>query len=218
MSKNTNQAKIKICGITDLADARFVAGAQADYMGFIFYQKSPRYIEPGQAGAMINWIEGPGHVGVFVNQPLDDVNRVARQVGVDIVQLHGDESPEYCSLVEKPIIKAVHVHDESTAQSLQKEIKSYRPLVDYILFDTASEQQRGGTGQVFDWNVLDELELEVPFFLSGGLNAENIQAALQAVQPYGADVCSGLEHKPGRKDFDEVERFMSQFRTIPSTL
>lgn len=218
MTKQTDQPKIKICGITDLADARFVAGAQADYMGFNFYEGSSRYIEPGQAGAIINWIEGPQHVGVFVNQQLDDVNKTARHVDLDIVQLHGDESAEYCSSIEKPIIKAIHVEEESTAQSLQKEVKKYRPLVDYILFDTDSQGQWGGTGQTFNWNVLSELNIEMPFFLSGGLNAENIQDACQAVQPYGVDLCSGLEGEPGRKDFDQVEAFMNQFRTIPSTL
>ncbi len=206
--------KIKICGITNLADARFAAGAQADYLGFIFYKKSARYIKSAEAGAMINWIEGPEKVGVFVNQPLDDVNMIARQTGVDLVQLHGDESPEYCSLVEKPIIKAIHVNESAIAKSLQKEIKLYQPLVDYILFDTGSRDQWGGTGEIFDWEVLDEITNDIPSFLSGGLNANNIEEACQTVQPYGVDVASGLESEPGRKDFDKVEKFMNVTRAV----
>lgn len=207
--KNT---KIKICGITNLADARFVAGAQVDYMGFIFYGGSPRYIEPAKAGAMINWIEGPQKVGVFVNQPLDDVNMIARQTGVDLVQLHGGESPEYCALVEKPVIKAIHVSKNSTPDSLEQQIKTYQPHIDYLLFDTGSDEKWGGTGQTFDWSLLNKINNEIPFFLSGGLNANNIQTACKSVQPDGIDLSSGIESKPGKKDFDKIEQFMHQFQ------
>ncbi len=203
--------KIKICGITNLADARFVAGAQADFMGFIFYEGSRRYIEPAQAGALINWIEGPQKVGVFVNQPLDDVNMIVRQTGVDLVQLHGNESPEYCALVEKPVIKAIHVKETSTRESIKEKLKKYEPHIDYLLFDTGSEEQWGGTGQTFNWPLLDKINLDIPFFLSGGLNAENIQEACQTVHPDVIDICSGLESEPGRKDFDKVEEFLVEY-------
>lgn len=208
------ETKIKICGITNLADARFVAGARVDYLGFIFYDKSHRYIEPGQAGAMINWIEGPKKVGVFVNQPLDDVNLIARQTGVDFVQLHGSEAPEYCSLVEKPIIKALHVKESTTAKKLQKEIKRYRPLADYMLLDTSHDAQWGGTGESFDWEMLEEVNSDLPFFLSGGLDVNNIDKACRTVRPYGVDVASGLESEPGVKDFDKIEQFMSRFEEL----
>ncbi len=206
--------KIKICGITNLADARFVAGAQVDYMGFIFYEKSPRYIDPAKAGAMINWIDGPQKVGVFVNQPLDDVNMIARQTGVDLVQLHGKESPEYCTLVDKPVIKAIHVKENATPQSLKAHIESFQPYIEYLLFDTGSEEQWGGTGQTFDWSLLNDTSSDVPFFLSGGLNAGNIQDACQSVQPYAVDLSSGVESKPGKKDYDKIEKFMNRFREL----
>jgi phosphoribosylanthranilate isomerase len=96
MNEEAYRTRVKICGLTNLEDARYVSGALADYLGFIFYEKSPRYIEPPKAGAIINWIEGPETVGVFVNQPLDDVNLIVRQTGIDLVQLHGTESPDYC--------------------------------------------------------------------------------------------------------------------------
>lgn len=210
MNSNSNQPKIKICGITNLADARFIAGAQADYLGFIFYEGSRRYINPAEAGAMINWIEGPRKVGVFVNQPLDDVNMIARQTGVDLVQLHGNESPEYCALVEKPVIKAIHVTEKSTQQTIEREMKQFLPVVDYFLFDTKSGNQWGGTGERFDWHLLQDMDIQKPYFLSGGLDAENIQQACKMVQPYAVDICSGLEREPGRKDFDKVEVFMEE--------
>lgn len=209
-----SKLKTKICGITNLADARYVSGALVDYIGFILYEKSKRAITPAKVGAMTNWIDGPEKVGVFVNQSLDDVNMIARQSGLDIVQLHGDESPEYCSLVEKPVIKVFHIDQSTTAASLNKQIKRYRPLIDYVLFDTGSETQWGGTGQTFDWDILEELEFELPFFLSGGLNTENVGQAYQAIAPYAVDVCSGLEAKPGKKDFDRVNAFMDKCRAI----
>ncbi|HYW36086.1 MAG TPA: phosphoribosylanthranilate isomerase [Balneolaceae bacterium] len=214
MPANRIKPKVKICGLTSLHDARFVAGARADYMGFIFYNESPRYIEPGQAGAIINWVEGPECVGVFVNQPLDDVNLIARQTGVDMVQLHGDEPKAYCSLVEKPVIKAIHISDDMSAESLEEEIDAYRSEVDYLLFDTKVEGKWGGTGQSFDWTTLQKLSGEISFFLSGGLNAGNIRAACETVHPHAVDVSSGVESEPGKKSFDKIENFMEQIREL----
>jgi phosphoribosylanthranilate isomerase len=206
--------KIKICGLTSLHDVRFVSGARADYIGFVFYEKSPRFIEPAKAGAIINWIEGPECVGVFVNQPLDDVNMIARQTGIDLVQLHGNESAEYCSLVEKPVIKALHISEKSVPESLKKEIELYRPQVDYLLFDTQVNGKWGGTGQAFDWKILQELSNEISFFLSGGLNADNVQAACKTVHPYAVDVSSSLENEPGVKSFNKIEEFMNEMQNM----
>lgn len=208
------RTKVKICGLTSLHDARFVSGALVHYMGFIFYEESPRYIKPAEAGAIINWIEGPQCVGVFVNQPLDDVNMVARQTGIDMVQLHGTESAEYCGLVEKPVIKAVHVSENTTADMLAEQIEPYRSSVDYLLFDTQTDGQWGGTGQYFDWNVLEQLSSGIPFFLSGGLQAGNVREACQTVHPYAVDLSSGVESEPGIKSFDKIEDFMERMRDI----
>jgi len=209
-----NRTKVKICGLTTLEDARFVSGALADYLGFIFYPESPRYIEPAKAGAIINWLEGPGKVGVFVNQPLDDVNSIAKQTGIDYVQLHGNESPDYCALVEKPIIKAFHIEKDTDPSELISRIEPYLDQVEYLLFDTKSDTDWGGTGQTFDWNILDEISNDKPFFLSGGLNAKNVQDAIQTVQPYAVDLSSGLEESPGLKDFDKIELFFDKMRDI----
>lgn len=208
------EIKVKICGITSLEDARFVSGALAHYMGFIFYEDSPRHVTPAKAGAMINWLHGPECVGVFVNQPLDDINMISRQTGIDIVQLHGDEPPHYCSLVEKPVIKAIHIENGETASDLNKRIEPYLDHIDYLLFDTKVENKWGGTGQAFDWSILNEVAQDVPYFLAGGLNPDNIRKACKQVHPYAVDVSSGVEAKPGVKDFDKVEAFMEEMRDI----
>lgn len=203
-----NKVKIKICGITNLADARYAAGAMADYLGFIFYEKSPRYIDPAEAGAIINWIEGSEKVGVFVNQPLDDVNRVAKESGLDFVQLHGNETLEYCQLIEKPIIKVIHITPDYDLEELKAKVSSFSEVAQFLLFDSKIGDQWGGTGKKFDWNILNEITRDTPFFLSGGLNPDNVKEAIETVHPYAIDVSSGLEEEPGIKDFDKIEALM----------
>lgn len=214
MSNPKERTRIKICGITNLEDARFAAGALVDYLGFIFYEKSPRYIEPGEAGAIINWLEGPEKVGVFVNQPLDDVNRIAKETGLDYVQLHGEESLEYCELIDKPIIKVIHIQEETVPYLLKHQIEQYAEVAEFLLFDTKIDGLWGGTGKTFDWEMLNEAVIEIPFFLSGGLNADNIKEAVRSVHPYAVDVSSSLEAEPGLKDFTKVEAFMDEMRAL----
>ncbi len=212
MTTESEKTQVKICGITTLEDARFVSGALADYIGFIFFPDSPRYVEPAKAGAIINWIEGPKKVGVFVNQPLDDVNNIARQTGVDLVQLHGTEPPEYCDLVDLPVIKVFHVTDQTRADELKTNLAQYEHSADYFLFDSKTETLWGGTGKTFNWNILKDISMKKPFFLSGGLNRENILSALETVKPAVIDLSSGLEKVPGIKDFDKVEEFFDEMR------
>jgi len=208
------RTKVKICGITNLEDARFAAGAMADYIGFIFYEKSERYIEPAKAGAIINWIGGLETVGVFVNSALDEVNRIVSETGVDLVQLHGRESPDYCRLIEKPVVKAIHIRNELDQNELQDMINSYTDVADYFLFDTKVPGKWGGSGKVFNWEIINKLELNKPFFLSGGLNSSNIRSAVTAVNPYAVDLSSGIEKAPGLKDFDKIESFFSEMRSV----
>lgn len=208
------RTKVKICGLTNLEDARFASGALVDYLGFIFYKGSPRYVEPAKAGAIINWLEGPLKVGVFVNQSLDEVNDTAKQTGIDLVQLHGNESPDYCKLIDKPIIKVIHIEENDTIESVNNRIKEYSNEVDYFMFDNKIGDQWGGTGQAFDWNVIKDLNLDLPFFLSGGLNSDNIQEAIETIKPFVVDLSSSLEEEPGLKDFAKVEDFMDVMRDI----
>ncbi|MDR8392332.1 phosphoribosylanthranilate isomerase [Aliifodinibius sp. S!AR15-10] len=211
---SSQRTKVKICGLTNLQDARFTSGALAHYMGFIFYEGSPRYIEPGEAGAIINWIEGPECVGVFVNQPLDDVNMIATQTGIDLVQLHGNESPEYCGLIEKQVIKAIHISDSDSETDIREKVEPYLSEVDYLLFDTKVEGLWGGTGQTFDWHLIADVADGVPFFLSGGLNVNNVRKACKIANPHAVDLSSSLESEPGEKDYDKIEAFMDEMRAI----
>ncbi len=209
-----NRTKVKICGLTNLEDARFASGAMADYLGFIFYRKSPRYIEPGEAGAIINWLEGPDKVGVFVNQPLDEVNQIAKQTGLDYVQLHGNESVEYCQLIDKPIIKVIHITGETTHETLKEQVALYSDVASYYLFDSKIGEQWGGTGKTFDWSILKEIERVHPFFLSGGINPQNVKQAIETVNPFAIDVSSGVEEKPGLKDFEKIEQLMEAISAL----
>lgn len=209
----SNSTKIKICGLTNLEDARFASGLFVDYLGFIFYDKSPRFIDPAKAGAIINWLEGPEKVGVFVNQSLDEVNRIAKETGLDFVQLHGSETPEYCELIDKRIIKVIHISEETTSQMLSDEIKKYKSVADYFLFDTKIGDQWGGTGKTFDWNLIEEIT-DKPFFLSGGLNSENVNKAIETIQPYAVDVSSSLEEEPGLKDLEKMVEFVNTVKPV----
>lgn len=210
----SKRTRLKICGLTNLEDARFVSGALADYLGFIFYEKSPRYVEPAEAGAIINWLEGPKKVGVFVNQSIDEVNDIARQTGVDLVQLHGDEPEHYCSLIEKPIIKVLHISGDEDADELQDMVDRYEDHVSYYLFDTKADGLWGGTGKTFDWSLIEGLQINAPYFLSGGLKPDNVKKAITETKPYGIDISSGLEAEPGLKDFGKVEDLMDSMREI----
>lgn len=209
----SNSTKIKVCGITNLEDGRFASGLFVDYLGFIFYEKSPRYIEPAKAGAIVNWLEGPEKIGVFVNQPLDEVNVTARETGLDFVQLHGTETVEYCELIDKPIIKVIHVSEDSTKETLKSEIDKYDSVAKFFLFDTKVGDQWGGTGKTFDWNILNELT-EKPFFLSGGLNTDNVVKAIELTHPYAVDVSSGIEEEPGLKDLEKMEEFVNTVKPV----
>ncbi|MFV1884893.1 MAG: phosphoribosylanthranilate isomerase [Balneola sp.] len=207
-----NKTKVKICGITNLGDARFAAGAMADYLGFIFYDKSPRFIDPAEAGAIINWIEGPEKVGVFVNQPLDEVNRIAKESGLDLVQLHGNETLEYCQLIEKPIIKVIHITPDYDIEELKAKVLLYSEVAEFLLFDSKIGDQWGGTGTTFNWNILKQITGDTPFFLSGGLNPENIKEAMETVHPFAVDISSGVEEEPGLKDYEKIEALMEAIR------
>lgn len=214
MLEEKNRTRIKICGLTRLEHVRYASGAMADYLGFIFYERSARYLPPREAAAMISWTEGPDCVGVFVDQTLDDVNEIARNTGIDYVQLHGNETPEYCALMNKPVIKAFRILPEMTRSDLEELVKPYLNCVDYLMFDTYSPHTAGGTGKVFNWEILENWDAGKPFFLSGGLSRYNIAKAIETVNPYAIDVSSSLEESPGVKDFDKMDAFFDEVRKI----
>ena len=199
-------AFVKICGITNLEDALLSAAAGADALGFNFYRPSPRYIEPLAAREIIDRL--PGNVlavGVFVNEPTPEtVERIASDAGVAAVQLHGDESADYCrALRDWYVIKVLKVGtDFDPVRALDYEVQA-------IMLDTFDPQIHGGTGRVIDWSVARKTRALVPkFFLAGGLSPENVQEAITEVGPYGVDACSALEISPGKKLPERVAAFV----------
>ena len=201
--------KVKICGLTNLEDARFCAAAGADWLGFIQCRKSPRFVAPEAAGEIIGWVHGPQSVGVFVNEDESSVNRAAETASFAYVQLHGEESPQFCARIERPVIKAIRIDASARAPVVRAQMGAYRDVVDFFLLDTYHATLRGGTGTSFDWSLARSLSGEFPILLSGGLGPHNIQAAVAEAQPMGVDLSSRLEVTPGKKDFDRVTDFFA---------
>jgi phosphoribosylanthranilate isomerase len=197
---------VKVCGITNLEDAYAAIEAGAFALGFNFYRRSPRYIEPAFAREIIEQM--PPEVlcvGVFVNEGRAALERIVAESCVAAVQLHGDETPQECDvLAPLRLIKALRVNDEF-APELATE---YR--VEAILLDSFSQSARGGTGRTFDWSLARRTRALVSkLFLAGGLTPENVAAAIATVEPYAVDVCSGIESSPGRKNLARMREFFA---------
>ena len=209
--------KIKICGITTFADAAAGIEAGADMLGFNFYRLSARYIEPAKANEIIQRVKieelnNASLVGVFVNEAVESIVQIAKDLTLDAIQLHGDETPKICARVkaalpDKTIIKALRVNggfDPQTALDYE--------LAD-IMLDAFHEEMRGGTGRIIDWGVARATRAIVPhLFLSGGLSPENVAEAVARVQPFAVDACSSLESLPGRKDASRMKEFVRAAR------
>jgi phosphoribosylanthranilate isomerase len=194
--------KVKICGITTLEDALMAVEAGADALGFVFFMGSSRFISPDQAAAIIRLLPPfVQTVGLFVNEELATVNSVADQCGLDLIQLHGEESPDYCAAVTRRVIKAFRVKDESSLD----DISSYH-VAGYLL-DAWSPVAHGGTGTVFNWDIAAQAAASHTIILAGGLTLENVAGAIVAVKPYAVDVSSGVESGPGKKDARKVNAF-----------
>ncbi len=201
---------VKVCGITNYEDAALAVAAGAGALGFNFYARSPRFIPPQAARRIIERLPPAVlPVGIFVNEAAPEtVARMAAAAGVPMVQLHGDESAAYCAqLSAYEVIKALRV-----GAAFAPEQASSFP-VHAILLDAYSPQAHGGTGLTFDWALARRTrELVARLFLAGGLTAENVGAAIAAVQPFAVDVCSGVEAAPGRKDAAKLRAFLAAVR------
>lgn len=207
MAKPNLRVKVKVCGTTRLKDALLAVECGADAIGFIFYKKSPRYVTAKTAKDICAKLPPfVNRVGVFVNETADNINRIADRCGLDAVQLHGDESPALCKKIKPRVIKAVRVKDAAALKAMS----GY--TVDGFLLDTYEEDQWGGTGKVFDWELAARAKKYGPVIIAGGLNPHNVKAAIQKVQPYGVDVSSGVEQSPGRKDPKKVKAFLKAVR------
>ena len=199
--------RIKICGITNPKDAIAACELGADALGFIFYNGSKRYIEPEKARAIVS--ELPpfiSTVGVFVNQDVPEIESVVETVGIDTVQLHGDESADFCSKIPLRVIKAVRVKEFVDADAVE-----LYP-VQAILFDKLDENMYGGTGKSFDWEALRGVNIPQKVILSGGLTHENVSEAIKTVGPYAVDVSSGVEDSPGYKNHLKLREFIEAVR------
>ncbi len=203
--------RVKICGITNPQDASMAVEMGVDALGFIF-APSPRQITPEKARDIIRSIPPlVKTVGVFVDENPSTMRQIIRFCGLDLVQLHGDESPEVCDEFMPYTIKAFRLKDESSLRS----IKLYQGKVRALLFDTYSEVKRGGTGKIFDWGLaIKAKELEIPTILSGGLNTDNISEAISMVKPYAVDVNSRIEDSPGKKNPYLMKELMDIIRKI----
>ncbi len=197
------RSRVKICGITSVSDALYAADCGADALGLVFYRKSPRYVSPDQARRIVEAL--PPMVttfGLFVNHPPQQVVEIARFCGIDVLQLHGDESPVQCGFAPWRVVKALRLRELPCLQ----ELANYR--VSALLLDTWHADSYGGTGRSFDWQIAIPLARQRPVILAGGLTPDNVAEAVRTVRPYGVDVSSGVESAPGRKDPRRVAAFI----------
>ena len=201
--------RIKICGITNLNDALTAIEAGADALGFVFVPHTPRYIEAQDAATIINLLPPfITTVGLFVNEGLAKIQAIADGCHLNVIQLHGGESPQFCDTLNRRSIKAFRVKNQASLSHLP----NYH--VSAYLLDTYVKGKLGGTGEVFDWHLAVSAKQYGPIILAGGLNPDNVSYAVRQVHPYGVDVSSGVEAKPGRKDPAKVKAFIHAVREV----
>lgn len=200
---------VKICGIRRPEDGVAAVEAGADFIGLVFASESKRAVDAYQAALVVEAVrklDTPvGIVGVFVNEEPTLIGRTAQRVGLDLIQFHGDETPELIALVDRPSIKAVRVGKRMPEIDPDLEC-------DWILYDTWTTESRGGTGRTFDWTLLANHSSRRPFFLSGGLDPDNVMRAVEVADPDAIDVSSGVEDEPGIKNHQKIERVIRQVK------
>jgi phosphoribosylanthranilate isomerase len=204
--------KIKICGITNKEDALNAVSLGAHALGFIFSKNSPRYVSP-EIVEELSLLLPPFVllVGVFVNHSAEEIKDIVERCKLDIIQLHGSESAEFCLKMKKRVIKAIKVSEPEDLE----QIHQYHGTVSAILLDTKIKNIEGGTGKTFDWGLaIKAKEHDIPIILAGGINASNINKAVQLVNPYGIDLSSGVENTPGKKDYNKMRDVMTMAREL----
>jgi len=206
--------RIKICGITNVSDALTAVDAGADALGFMFYERSKRYVTPDAVAEIVEQLPPfVMRVGVFVDPSAETVNETTSTCGITALQFHGSESPEFCGQFGLPVIKAFRILDKSSLDALpQYQTSAW-------LLDSDVPGQVGGTGKKFDWSLAQQAtRLGRPVILAGGLTPENVATAVREVRPYGVDVSSGVELAPGRKDAHRVKAFIRAAREAQAEL
>ncbi len=200
------RVRVKICGITSVQDALTAVKHGADAIGLVFYAPSSRNVSIAQAKEIARQIPAfVSVVGLFVNAEASFVNKVISQVKINLLQFHGDETPEACSQFSLPFIKAIRVKPDTNLIQCAIDFSAAKAL----LLDTYTEGLMGGTGHVFDWDLIPK-QMAKPVILAGGLTADNVAQAIQKVQPYAVDVSGGVEMSKGIKDADKIAAFMQQ--------
>ena len=216
-STKNHQPKLKVCGLTQLTQIQELIDLKIDYLGFIFYEKSPRNVLNHLSLEQISEINHQGKFGVFVNEDLVKIVEISEQAKLNFIQLHGDENEDFIlNLKQKlnpeiKIIKVIRVGNQ-TNEELQKTINQQPTTINYLLFDTDS-QAFGGTGKTFDWNILNKIKIPIPYFLSGGISLENIhQLSTINHQPIALDINSKFEIEAGNKDLEKIKQLLSVVR------
>lgn len=200
--------RIKICGITNLDDALAAADYGADALGFVFYEKSPRYVKPEKVKEIISKLPPfISTVGVFVDEDPSKINEIIEYTGINIVQLHGNEPSNLCQKWQR-VIKAFRVKDFIDLHPLEE----YK--VSAYLLDAYTPEAYGGTGQIFNWDIAIDAKRFGRIILSGGLNPYNIEKAVRYVRPYAVDVSSGVEKEKGKKDLKKMKDFIEKVRAL----
>ena len=207
---STNNYQLKVCGLTKINQIQELISLNTDFLGFIFYEKSPRFVLNHLSLEEISEINHQGKVGVFVNESIEKIVKITEKTNLNFIQLHGDEDENFISKLRKNLdekIKIIKVF--RVGETFNFQFSVFNSLVDYFLFDTDSKAF-GGTGQTFDWQILNEIEIPIPYFLSGGISLENIhQLSTINQQPLALDINSKFETEPGIKDLETIKTFKS---------
>jgi phosphoribosylanthranilate isomerase len=199
--------RVKICGVTTVGDALHAAACGADALGFVFFAGSPRCVTPAQARAIIDELPPfVTRVGLFVNETPERIRTIAGECGLDAIQLHGDEPPEFCQELPLRVIKALRIRDAASLAGHE----SFQ--VSALLLDAWVGGTYGGTGLAFNWELATGVARQRPVILAGGLTPANVAEAVRQVRPYGVDVSSGVESGPGKKDPEKVAQFIRMAR------
>ena len=203
---------IKVCGITTMKQLQQLDGLEVDFAGLVFFKQSPRYIEGKiSKDELCDTDLDIKKVGVFVNEEFDAIMETVEDYGLDVVQLHGDESPYLCKQVSNEIetIKAFRINGQA-GRSIDQILKEYDDVCDYYLFDTAGKDEPGGAGKKFDWKVIADGKIEKPFFLSGSISPDDAMLVKKFNHPdyYGVDINSRFEKEPGVKDMSLILKFI----------
>ena len=205
---STNNYQLKVCGLTQLSQIQELISLNTDFLGFIFYEKSPRFVLNHLSLEEISEIDHQGKVGVFVNETVEKIVEISEKTNLNSIQLHGDEDENFISKLRKNLdekIKIIKVF--RVGETFNFQFSVFNSLVDYFLFDTDSKAF-GGTGQTFDWQILNEIEIPIPYFLSGGISLENIhQLSTINHQPLALDINSKFEIEPGNKNLEKIKKF-----------